>query len=156
MISVKTIVVIGICLVAGSFVAGYRVRALIAAEVAATTGKATAEQMTIAVQGAREEEHRQANAFASIDTKFQGDMRYAQALSASTVAGLRDGSIRLSPTWRCPAQRASAVSGAAADTGAAEDADRLRKESAGRVVGYVRQCQAERDYAIRLLEAERQ
>jgi len=126
----------------------------VAKQSAATANEASQRALAFAnaVQVARAAEQRQANAFAQIDTKFQGDMRYAQALSASTVAGLRAGTVRLSPTWRCPA---SGLPAATADPGAAASADGLRFESAGRIIGYVRQLQAERDEAVSLLEAER-
>lgn len=128
------------------------------AKQSASTAKEAAQRANAfanVVQLARAAEQRQANEFAKIDAKFFGDMRYAQALSASTVAGLRAGTVRLSPTWRCPAQSAAGVPSVAADPGAAAAADGLRFESAGRTLGYVRQLQAERDEAVNLLEAER-
>jgi len=126
----------------------------IAKQSAATAKEASQRALAFAnaVQVARAAEQRQANAFAQIDTKFQGDMRYAQALSASTVAGLRAGTVRLSSTWRCPA---TGLPAAAAGPSATASADGLRFESAGRIIGYVRQLQAERDEAVSLLEAER-
>lgn len=138
-----------------AFLFGFRQGGLAKAAQLASFQQQHAEQGELASEHARAVEHQQADGFAAIDAKFQGDMRYAQALSASTIAGLRGGSLRLSPTWRCPAQRAAVVPAPAADPGRVEAADRLRQESASRIIGDVYQCQAERDTALDLLEAER-
>jgi len=147
------------CALLGAYARGHhdgaQAGAVDLAKQSAATAKEAAQRATAfadAVQVARAAEQRQANAFAKIDSKFLGDMRYAQALSASTVAGLRAGTIRLSPTWRCPATSLPSV---AADPGAAAAANGLQFESAGRIIGYVRQLQAERDEAVSLLETER-
>lgn len=132
--------------------------AVAVAKQSAKTADEAAQRATAfanAVQVARADEQRKANAFAGIDAKFQGDLRYAQALSASTVAGLHAGTVRLSATWRCPAQPAAGVSRSTADSGSAASAGGLRYESAGRIIGYVQQLQAERNAALDLLEADR-
>lgn len=151
-----------VCLLTAAYLRGHhdgaQIGAVALAKQSAATAKEAAQRANAfadAVQVARAAEQRQANAFAKIDAKFFGDMRYAQALSASTVAGLRAGTVRLSPTWRCPAQSAAGVPSAAADPGASAGTYGLQFESAGRIVGYVRQLQAERDEAVNLLEAER-
>lgn len=134
------------------FLAGHHVGGLRAREQLAKADQHTAEQTTKASEAARDTEHTQANDFAAIDVKFTGDMRYAQALSASTVAGLHAGTVRLSPTWRCAA---AGVPATAADPGAVDAANRLREESAGRIIGLVASLQAERDAALDKLAAER-
>jgi len=139
------------------FGAGHHVATLAATAHVAAAERDQAVSAVKSSEAARADEHKQADGFAAIDTKFSGDMRYAQALSASTVAGLHVGSIRLSRTWQCPAARpASGVPASPADPRAVATADRLRQESAGRIVRAVTELQAERDRALDKLAAERQ
>ena len=146
------ILVLLVAFVAG-FAAGHHVAGLAGTAKVAGMQRDAATATEKATDQARGTERGHADAFAAIDFKFQGDMRYAQALSASTVAGLRDGSIRLRDTWRCPV--ASSLSAAATSAGGDGTADRLRQESAGRIVQSVAELQAERDKALDKLAAER-
>lgn len=108
-----------------------------------------------ASEAARATEHRHLNAFAAIDTTYQGNLLYAKELGASVTAGLHAGSLRLSPTWRCPS-RPTVVSTTIAGTGRPDGQDRRGEESAGRIVGEVARLQAQRDRLIDLLKSERE
>lgn len=141
-------------LLAAAFLAGHHVGELSSKAALAESGKKAAEATTTAVKAARAVEQKQADGFASIDAKYLGDLSYAQALSSRTVAGLRDGSVQLRQTWRCPAAASVPAPTAAPSQRDAGTDDRA--ESAGRIVRAADDADAQIRALQAILQAERE
>lgn len=142
-----TRVYVAVALIALSFWAGWewRDRSADLAESRRETKQAGAA--VAQVQGARDDEHKQAATMATIGAKHEEDRAAAPAVADAVVADLRAGTLRLRDGWAsCETQRLSdAVAGASERDAAAQ----RREEFAGAVVrvgrdadDQLRACQA--------------
>ncbi len=145
---------LAVILLAAVFIAGHHVGESAGKRAIDAMRLSVAQQTTAATQAARATEHTQADAFAAIDAKYLKDTTYAQSLSASTVAGLRDGTVRLRPAWQCPA--AASVPAPAASTGSPDAVADDRSESAGRIVRAADDADAQIAALQELLRQDRQ
>lgn len=105
-------------------------------------------------EAARVTERRHMQAIADIAERYEQDKRNAQAEQEALVNGLRTGNRRLRNLWQ-GCQATGRVSGAAAGAAESDAENRLREESAGRIIGAVRACQIQRNSLIDVIEAER-
>jgi hypothetical protein len=122
----------------------------------ATAKREQAQAAAFASEAARNEEQTRVRYIAGIDAAFERGKADAKAQGERVAADLRSGNLRLSRLWRgCEANAAAKLPGPAADSGLADAADGLREASAGRVVGAVAACQAERDALLGIAEADR-
>ena len=100
------------------------------------------------------EERERADRMAGIAEQTEKDMQHAKSLADSTTADLLADNRRLRSLWAGHAAT-DAVSATAAGTARADADDRLRAESAGRIIGAVAQCQAQRDGLQAVVRADR-
>lgn len=117
----------------------------------------TAEQAQAVIeaqQAARAKEQASQAQLTAIAAKFEQEKANAQAEQARVVADLESGAVRLRQQWR-GCQATANLSGAAASGAQPDPADRLRAASVGRVLGAVRELQAQRDALIDVVEADR-
>lgn len=129
-----------------------------AAQVKAAKAEAkAADAYATAVNAVRENEQTRVEAVNRVAAAYERGKLDAQAQGVAVADGLRAGSLRFKRLWQgCQAAAAGGLSGPAADPGGPDDQDRLRQESAGRIIGAVAACQAERDALLKLAEADRQ
>jgi uncharacterized protein HemX len=104
-----------------------------------------------ASEAARHEEQTRARYIAGVDAAYEKGKADAKAQGDRVAADLRTGNERLRHLW----QGCARVPGPAADSGVADAEDGLRAASAGRIVGAVAACQAERDALLGVAEADR-
>jgi hypothetical protein len=127
-----------------------------AQDALATAKREQAQAAAFASEAARNEEQTRARYIAGVDAAFERGKADAKAQGERAAADLRAGNLRLSRLWRgCEAGATANVPGPAANPGVADTADRLRAASAGRIVGAVAACQAERDALLGVAEADR-
>lgn len=89
----------------------------------------------------RAQENKLAAASAAVSESYEKGVADAQAVSARVVDDLRAGNLKLRQQWRgCEANR---VSNAAAAAIGADEEDRHRRESAGRIVRAAAECDAQ-------------
>lgn len=121
---------------------------------AAATRAQTSEAKLQRANEVLAEERRKAADLAQIAEWYEREKVNAEAEQGRLVSDLRAGNQRLRGLWQgCQATgRLSEASRSAAELDAA---DRLREESAGRIVGTVRACQIQRDALIDVIEADR-
>lgn len=101
-------------------------------------------------------EHERAGSVARIADAYERGKTDAKRQGDAVAAGLRADTLRLNRLWQgCKARPPAALPDAAADPAEPDAADRLRFESAGRIVGTVAACQAERDALLELAEDDR-
>lgn len=108
-----------------------------------------------AARAVRAEDRTRAEAVNHISAAYEKGKTDAQAAGDRVTADLRAGAVRLSRLWRGCEARAAGLSAPAGDPGEPDATDGLRYASAGRIVGLVAACQAQRDALIDVLEAER-
>jgi hypothetical protein len=104
-----------------------------------------------AAESARRAEKSQREAFAAIAEKHEKDKADAKRKADKLAADLRAGRERLRNHWTCPAGEAGAAGGAAG----ADEAARLREESASRIIGSAAEADAWIKRLQEILEAER-
>lgn len=96
---------------------------------------------------AREQEKAMNEKLAEAERVYDEQMRNALATKDRVIADLSAGAIRLRNHWRGCIATSELSRSAEAQARASED-DRLRRESAGRIVSIVSECQAQRDGLI--------
>lgn len=101
----------------------------------ADTARAKAEH------DARLAEARLANAASNADAQYVKGLADAQSASDALAAALRAGDVRLRAPWRC--ETAAVLPASSDDQRRADDAARERAESAARIVGAARACDAQ-------------
>ena len=114
-----------------------------------------AEMATKAEQAARTAEMAHAKRLAAVATQYEQDKINAQADADRVVSDLRAGNRRLQSLWQ-GSQATARLSGAVASAASADAEDRLREESAGRIIGAVAECQAQVKGLQAIVEADRQ
>lgn len=100
----------------------------------------------------RATEQRHAADMARIAAEYDRERQNAEAAASRVVADLRNGNVRLRNQW---AGCSRSLPEAAEGSGEADGADGLRQDSAGRIIGAVTACQAQRDALIEVIESER-
>lgn len=113
-----------------------------------------AQAIADAQANARAAEHKHTQELASIAAQYEKDKADAEAAADRLADDLRAGNRRLRSLWQ-GCQATGRLSGAAASAAEPDAEDRLREESAGRIVGAVRACQSQRDALINVIEADR-
>jgi len=128
-----------------------------AAHEAALAAKAARNDAVMAelsaIEAARAKEQERADSVNRIAAAYERGKKDAAEQGKQVAADLAAGNERLRDLWQgCKASR---VPGPAANPGEPDAADGLRAASAGRIVGAVAACQAQRDALIDALEDDR-
>ncbi|MFK3845118.1 hypothetical protein [Stenotrophomonas sp. NPDC078853] len=138
---------IALVIFAAGFIGGWSWRGDRAEAAVAVQEVAAVKQNLTAEQGARAEEHKQADTLATIGEKHEEARAAAPAVADAVVAGLRDGTLRLRNDLA--ACHTDLLSQTAAGTLERDAATQRREEFAGRVVrigrdadDQLRACQA--------------
>lgn len=120
---------------------------------AAAIGERDAARSQVAeLQGVIATERRKAERLAEIATEYEVRKDEIETEAARTVADLRAGNLRLRQRWQgCQVQ----LPGAAASPGDADGQDGLRAEDIGRVLGWVKTLQAQRDGLQAVTQSDR-